>query len=586
MTAGYRDRHLKNFQNRSDKELSVICTFVEINKTIKTKLRMNFKIPILSLVIVLSSLFNAIAQKSKQADSNVSKVWVADNGDGTYKNPILHADYSDPDAIRVGNDFYMTASSFNCIPGLPILHSADLVNWELVSYALPKQPPFDVFDKPQHGNGVWAPCIRFYNNEFYIYYPDPDYGIYLTKATDPKGPWTEPLLVKEGKGLIDPSPLWDDDGKAYLVFALAGSRAGVKSVVLVSRMNPDGTELWGDPVMVLDGHANHPTVEGPKFYKRNSYYYIFAPAGGVQTGWQLILRSKNVFGPYEEKIVLEQGSTNINGPHQGAWVDTSTGEDWFLHFQDKEAYGRIVHLQPMKWENDWPVMGVDYDGNGIGEPVANFKKPDTGATSAIITPPESDEFDSPELGLQWQWHANKHITWGFTTGRLGYYRLNCMSKNENYKSLWTVPNLLLQKFPAGEFTATTKLTFNHRFDGEEIGFVVMGDSYQYISLKRNAGKLVARIVNCTNARTGGLEKELFSNEYDSNTVWFRVTVEKGAVCKFSFSKNGKKFTEAGEAFNAVPGRWIGAKIGYFALRDGVINDAGNADIDWFRIQKK
>ncbi|HBL75522.1 MAG: glycoside hydrolase [Bacteroidetes bacterium GWF2_42_66] len=540
----------------------------------------------LSLIVVLSFVFGSgSAQRIKTENSTVSKVWVADNGDGTYKNPILHADYSDPDAIRVGDDFYMTASSFNCVPGLPILHSTDLVNWELISYALPKQPPFDVFDKPQHGNGVWAPCIRHHKGEFYIYYPDPDFGIYLTKATGAKGPWSEPLLVKEGKGLIDPSPLWDDDGNAYLVFALAGSRAGVKSILLVSRMKADGTELLGDPVMVFDGHKNHPTVEGPKFYKRNGCYYIFAPAGGVSTGWQLVLRSKNVFGPYEEKIVLEQGSTTINGPHQGAWVDTSTGGDWFIHFQDKGAYGRIVHLQPVKWENDWPVIGVDYDGNGIGEPVSDYKKSDAGTKSTVITPPENDEFDTPQLSLQWQWHANPQLMWGFSTGNMGFYRLNCIPKTDNFVNLWTVPNLLLQKFPAEEFTATAKLTFNHRFDGEEIGFVVMGDSYQFVSLKRLDGKLILRVVKCDNARTGSVEKELFQKEFPANTVYFRIKIKSGALCSFSFSMDGKKFTEAGEAFRAVPGRWIGAKIGFFALRDGVINDAGNADIDWFRIEK-
>src|SRR6186997_1048290 len=156
------------------------------------------------LILILFSV-NLAAQQP------VSKVWVADNGDGTYKNPIINADYSDPDAIRVGDDYYMTSSSFNCIPGLPILHSKDMVNWELVNYALKKQPPFDVYDKPGHGNGVWAPSIRFHNEEFYIYYPDPDYGIYMVKTKDPRGVWSAPVMVKEGKGLIDPTPLWDED---------------------------------------------------------------------------------------------------------------------------------------------------------------------------------------------------------------------------------------------------------------------------------------------------------------------------------------------------------------------------------------
>ena len=543
------------------------------------------KLQLLIIACLVSMLNPVLAQKRDVSKQYISNVWVADNGDGTYKNPILHSDYSDPDAVRVGDDFYMTASSFNCVPGLPVLHSKDLVNWELINYALPKQPPFDVFDKPQHGNGVWAPCIRYHEGEYYIYYPDPDFGIYMTKAEDPAGQWSEPVLVRGGKGLIDPSPLWDDDGKAYLVYAFAGSRATVKSVLMLSEMTPDGTQLIGNDVMLIDGHEAHPTVEGPKFYKRNGYYYIFAPAGGVSTGWQLILRSKNIYGPYEEKVVLEQGETDINGPHQGAWVDTQTGEDWFIHFQDKEAYGRIVHLQPMSWENDWPVMGVDQDGNGIGEPVASYKKPDVGGTYPIVTPPENDEFNTHKLGIQWQWHANPKLKFGYPSGNLGYYRLNCKPRPENYVSLWPVPNLLLQKFPAEEFMATTKLTFNHRFDGEEVGFVVMGENYQYISLKQVGEKLMARVVNCENARTGGVEKELYSDDFDSNTVYFRIKVEEGAVCSFSISKNGKKFKEVGEDFSAVPGRWIGAKIGYFALRDGIINDSGTVDIDWFRIDE-
>ncbi len=515
-----------------------------------------------------------------------SKVWVADNGDGTYKNPILHSDYSDPDVVRVGDDFYMTASSFNCIPGLPILHSKDLVNWDLISYALPKQPPFEVFDKPQHGNGVWAPCIRFHDGEFYIYYPDPDFGIYVVKAKDPKGPWSDPILIRGGQGFIDPTPLWDEDGKAYLAYAFAGSRATVKSVLMVTEMTPDGTKLLEKDAIVFDGQKDHPTVEGPKFYKRNGYYYIMAPAGGVSTGWQIVLRSKNVYGPYEVKVTLEEGNSGINGPHQGAWVDTPSGEDWFIHFQDKDAYGRIVFLEPMSWKNDWPVMGVDTDGNGIGEPVATYKKPNVGITCPIATPPESDEFNSSNIGLQWQWHANYNVKYGYPSGNLGYFRLNCKTRPEDYVNLWSVPNMLLQKFPAEEFVATTKLTFNHRFDGEEVGFVVMGEDYQYVSLKQEEGELYTRVVKCNNARKDGIETELYKEKCKETTVYFRVEVKKGAVCTFSYSVNGKKFKDIGTEFSAVPGRWIGAKIGYFALRDGVINNSGTVDVDWFRISKK
>ena len=231
------------------------------------------------MILLLITVIYASAQKNY-----VSQVWVSDNKDGTYKNPILHSDYSDPDVIRVGEDYYLTASSFECIPGLQILHSKDLVNWTILAAALKRQPPFEHFAKPRHGEGVWAPAIRFHKGEFYIYYPDPDFGIYRTSAKNPAGPWTDPILVSGGKGLIDPCPFWDDDGKAYLVHAFAGSRAGIKSLIIIKQMNTEGTKALDEGVIVYDGHELDPTIEGPKVYKRNGWYYLFSPAGGVATG--------------------------------------------------------------------------------------------------------------------------------------------------------------------------------------------------------------------------------------------------------------------------------------------------------------
>lgn len=538
--------------------------------------------------MVLQLYGNQLQAQSKNEVNPISKVWVADNGDGTYKNPILHADYSDPDICRVGDDFYMTASSFNAVPGLPILHSKDLVNWTLINYALKRQPPFDHFSKPQHGNGVWAPSIRYHKGEFYIYWGDPDFGIYMIKTKDPAGEWETPVLVQEGKGLIDPSPLWDDDGKAYLSHAFAGSRAGIKSVVVVHEMKPDGTALLDEGAIVFDGHEDHPTVEGTKFSKRNGYYYIFAPAGGVSTGWQLVLRSKDPFGPYEEKIVMAQGDTEINGPHQGGHVELESGESWFVHFQDKEAYGRIVHLQPMVWKNDWPVIGEDKDGDGTGEPVLKYKKPNVGKKYPIVTPAESDEFNARDLGLQWQWHANPKATWAFPNPTKGSLRLYTDQIPEDAQNLWGVPNLLLQKFPAENFMATTKLTFhpNEKLQNERAGLIVMGEDYAYISIVSKEDGLYLAFTAVDDAHKGTLEKEEIIGKLKGNEVQFRVEVKKGAKCQFSYSENGKKFKDVGNVFTAVPGRWIGAKVGIFAVRKDKINDSGYADYDWFRITSK
>ena len=537
----------------------------------------------LRLLIFLFSSY-LIAQQQPY----VSEVWVADQGDGTYKNPIIHADYSDPDVVQWGDDYFMTSSSFNAAPGLPILHSKDLINWKLVIYALPKQVPIKHFNTPQHGNGVWAPSIRVHNNELYIYWGDPDFGIYMVKTDDPFGNWEEPVLVMEAKGAIDPSPLWDEDGKAYLVHAWAGSRAGVKSILTVHKMNAEGTKVLDYGRHVFDGHENHPTVEGSKFYKRNGYYYIFAPAGGVSTGWQLVLRSKNIYGPYEEKVVLEQGATAINGPHQGAWVTTDTGEDWFFHFQDVDAYGRIVHLQPMHWENDWPVMGKDQNGNGIGEPVLQHIKPNVGKQYAIQTPRETDNFEQDSLGLQWQWNANPNVLWSAKLPGNDFLRLYSITPPEQMNSLWDVPNLLLQKFPAPEFNVATKISLIAG-DGKEqrkTGLIIMGRDYATVTLTEKEGVFYLQRTEAIKADAGTKEEILEETTLKSNTVYLKVAVSApDAMCQFSYSENGRNFKKLGAPFKARVGKWIGAKVGLFSISTPEASRGGYTDVEYFRITK-
>lgn len=218
----------------------------------------------------------------------------------TYSNPILYTDYSDPDAIRVKDDYFMIASSFSNVPGIPILHSKDLIHWQIINYVLDSLP--DVrYDNPVHGCGVWAPSIRFHEGIFYVCFPMPDEGIYMCTSTDPFQKWSAPVNIRPGAGWIDPCPFWDDDGKAYLVAGVAKSRIGYKSVLNIVEMRPDGLGLIGPEIKIFDGNENDQvTIEGPKLYKRNGYYYIFAPAGGVKTGWQTVLRAQNKVSVYAD----------------------------------------------------------------------------------------------------------------------------------------------------------------------------------------------------------------------------------------------------------------------------------------------
>ena len=528
----------------------------------------------------------------------VSEVWSPDNGDGTYTNPVINADYSDPDVCVVGNDYYLTASSFNCIPGLPILHSTDLVNWEIIGHALRKLEPADEFDKPSHGNGVWAPCIRYHNGEFYVYWGDPDHGVYMVKTKNPAGTWDDPVCVIEGKGMIDTSPLWDDDGRCYLVNGWANSRSRFASVLTVRELSADGTTAISDPVIVFDGNGTeNRTAEGPKFYKRDGWYWIMCPAGGVPTGFQLAMRSTSPYGPYEWKTVLAQGNSDINGPHQGGWVHTAQGEDWFLHFQDKGCYGRVVHLQPVTWTDNWPVMGKAIGKDYCGEPYTTYTKPKTGTANAVImNPAESDEFNAPSLGLQWQWHANYNQTFGMPTA-FGTFRLYTYKVSEGYTNLWEVPNLLLQKTPADSFTATAKVRFTSKAENQMGGIVMMGLDYGALVVKRVGDEFQLQYITCKNADKGTEESvdviaTLTPTEADKidyqpaihEDIYLRMTVDDGK-CTFSYSLNGKKYMSAGDVFTMREGKWIGAKIGLVATEPAGKANRGWIDADWWHVTK-
>ena len=551
-----------------------------------------------------------------------SEVWCPDNADGTYTNPVINADYSDPDVCvgPSGEDYYMTASSFQCTPGLPILHSRDLVNWEIVNYAIGNLYEGDCklqehFSSVQHGNGVWAPSIRYHDGQYYIYWGDPDWGVYMvkTKHGDPAGEWEAPRCVIKGKGYIDTTPLWDDNGRCYLVNGWANSRSKYASVLTVRELSADGTRAIGQPVIVFDGNGTeNRTCEGPKFYKRDGWYWIMCPAGGVPGGFQLAMRAKSPYGPYEHKIVLQQGKTNINGPHQGGWIHTKYGEDWFLHFQDKEAYGRVVHLNPVDWSSGWPVMGKK------GEPVTTYKKP-TSSSTRIVNPAESDEFNSTTLGKQWQWQANYDEKFGvptaFGTMRIYTYKLSGEKsevRGETPANLWLVPNMLLQKTPADEFTVTTKVRFTSKAGGQMGGLIMMGHNYGALVVKRIGKEFQLLLLTCKDADKGTAQQETLiatlkptaEDKIDykpgiHEDIYLRLRVElpdknklknKGGYegkpqVTFSYSLDGKKFQQAGNPFQMRQGKWIGAKFGFVSVDTNPKSDRGWIDVDWIRITK-
>ena len=543
-----------------------------------------------------------------------------------YTNPVIHADYSDPDICEAGGVYYMTASSFNCFPGLPILKSTDLVHWDLVNYALTDYPgenwkepekgkkkkgattllEDDFHTRVQHGNGVWAPAIRFHDGWFYIFVGDPDRGIFMVRTQDPEGPWEEPVWVVRQKGFIDPCPFWDEDGRAWLSHGIAGSRAGLKSVLYLAPMDPSGTRLLGPSKAIFDGHRTQPTIEGTKLYKHDGKYYLFAPAGGVATGWQTVLRADRIEGPWEERIVMAWAPGTINGPHQGAWVRDAAGADWFLHFQDKGAYGRIVHLQPMTWKDGWPVIGEDPDGDGVGQPVAAWDVP-----AKMPDQVGHDGKSAYGIPLEWQYPAIPSPYWHMALPDGG---VRLFSVEQRERGLWNCPNLLLQKFPAERFTVTARLAFRPnpqlKARDEEAGFVVMGNDYALLRLQDARDHAQLQYVTCTSASKDAVEtaEDLASISYNSikiddrhasgnvpkveyadipeAVVWVRLEVRAkaveghvpDAVCQFSYSLDGKRYTKVNQKFTAQPEMWTGAKFGFFCNRYSPRNDAGCLDV--------
>ncbi|MFH8242325.1 family 43 glycosylhydrolase [Streptomyces sp. G6] len=494
----------------------------------------------------------------------------------TYTNPVLNADWSDPDVVRVGDDFYLTASSFGRVPGLPLLHSRDLVNWTLVGHALPRLEPAEAFAAPRHDCGVWAPSLRHHADRFWIFWGDPDHGIFQVNAPEIRGPWTAPHLVKAGKGLIDACPLWDEEsGEAYLVHAWARSRSGIKNRLTGHRMHPDGTSLLDEGKVIVDADRipGWFTLEGPKLYRHDGWFWILAPAGGVETGWQGAFRSRDFFGPYEERVVLEQKDTDVNGPHQGGWVRTPSGEDWFLHFQQRGAYGRVVHLQPMRWGTDgWPVLGDD------GAPVAEHARPAL-PPQPPAAPATDDDFPGGRFGRQWSWTANPRDGWATQHSGDGL-RLACV-RSADAHDLRRLPNVLTQRLPGVPSAVEVDLRLDAEEPGARAGLAVLGDAYRWIGLQRGADGTV-HLVHRFAETVAETERDAdHPRVAPGGRVRLRIETAPGARCRFSYDL-GDGPHPTGQVFAATPWRWVGALLGLFALAPAGEGHAGAATFTRFR----
>lgn len=483
-----------------------------------------------------------------------------DQGNGNFINPILNADYSDPDVIRVKEKYYMVCSEFHFM-GIPVLESDDMVNWRIIAQVYRKMdfPAYD--NNNRYGGGSWAPSIRYHDGKFWVYFCTKDEGLFMSNAADPAGPWSPLTLVKAVKDWEDPCPFWDEDGNAYLGHSILGA-----GPIILHRMSADGTQLLDEGTTIYTG----PVAEGTKFHKLNGYYYLSIPEGGVGSGWQTVLRSKNIYGPYERKVVLETGASTINGPHQGALVETPKGEWWFYHFQATGAMGRIVHLQPVTWIDGWPVIGVDVDGNGIGEPVKTWKKPAIDGAFPIVAPQTDDDFNGSTPGLQWQTNHNP-VPGAWLLTRRGWLCIQALKAGEFMQAR----NTFTQKLMGLSGQAATALDFSDMQNGQKAGLGIMSSNYNTVGIYKKDGRPYLFYSN------NG--KDMLEKELKGRKVFLKVQLELVTnKNRFYYSTDDKNYLPVGEFFEASWGHWKGSRVALFSYNEQ--KDAGRAYFDWFTYQ--
>ncbi|HEV2484615.1 MAG TPA: glycoside hydrolase 43 family protein [Terracidiphilus sp.] len=489
----------------------------------------------------------------------------AQTAQAVYHNPILFADYSDPDVIRDGANYYLVASTFHFVPGIPILQSTDLVHWTIVGHVVQRMdmdPRYSMVGGNRYGKGIWAPSIRKHDGLYYVYFPTPSEGIFVSTAANITGPWSAPAQVIAQAGLEDPCPFWDDDGKAYLIH----SRTGAGPLIL-HRMSTDGKHVLDAGKLIVQDSEHLPVLEGPKLYKRDGYYYIFAPFGGVGVGSQAVLRSRNIYGPFEHRVVLAQGSTNINGPHQGAYVETPDGEGWFVHFQSKGAHGRIVHLEPVRWQDDWPVIGDDPDGASIGQPMASGPIPGHPRIPSQQHPQTSDDFNDPKLGLQWEWNHNPDDAHWSLSARPGYLRLLPMQS----ESLISARNTLTQCMQDNAFEFTVRLDLTSMKEGVHTGLTMFEASASGLEIVQSRDGRQLNFFHLQDREAGPI--------FSRAAVQLRVRVE-GDQARYSFSlDDGRVFHEIGAATHIRFTWWKGSRPALFAYTT-LATDPGAVDFDW------
>jgi beta-xylosidase len=548
-----------------------------------------------TLQVALSTLFFCLSIAAN-AQTNNAKSWVSDNGNGTYTNPLFFEDTPDPCMIRVGADYYLTCSSMHLMPGLPIMHSKDLVNWELINYAFPRINPGAEYSfadgKDAYGNGIWAPSFVYNKGVYYIFANVNNHGTQVFKTTDPRGEW-EHYEMK--KGFHDLSVFFDDDGKAYICW-------GHKDVEM-AQLNADLTDIIPGTQKVV----THEGGEGSHIYKINGKYYIIWAVPGPNTP-MLAGVAEHPYGPYRVETICDKNHSGVhslpglkesprekgskfefwgydpNGfvtMHQGGLIDTPDGVWWGYVMQDHTSLGRNTSLSPITWQDDIPYFGLP--GNLAQTPKV-WVKPDVGLPQQPIRPlvQRNDDFSSKKLGIQWEWnHLPDDTKWLLNKGKL---RLQTLPAPH----FWNARNSLTQRTVGLESDATVKLEIQGLKTGDVAGLALLIYPYAWIGVEKAADGVWLKMVNqMSYPSTAAVDSVKLTKDVNAVLLRTHIDIDNGKA-SFAYSlDNGKTFRDFG---NTLPLHFQlytfqGARITLFAYNNKN-RKGGYADFDDFVMDEK
>ncbi|WP_320168086.1 glycoside hydrolase 43 family protein [Mangrovibacterium marinum] len=488
----------------------------------------------------------------------------SDNGDGTYTNPVIPADFPDPDVIRVDDTYYMVSTTMWVFPGVTVLQSKDLVNWEYCSNAVPRfdfSPCYNLDGCNRYGHGQWATSIKYNNGKFYLLFITLDEGGFICSADKAEGPWEIKMLPK---GFYDPGLFFDDDNRVYVAHGYGTIR--------ITELNHEFTAIGPDS-LVFTGDIRG-GLEGMHVYKINDFYYLYGTYGGVD-GIQVTLRSKNIYGPYEQKVVLEERTPGVNfGVHQGALIETQSGEWWTMLFVDSGPFGRMPNLQPVSWVDGWPMVGLD------GKAVVTYRKPNVGKEYPVKDFPRSDEFEGNTLGMQWGWNHNPNPTKWSLTEHSGYLRLKTAKV---VADLLEARNTLTQR-PFAHYNqaipsvATTQIDVTKMKNGDIAGLGIFQEAYAFIAVKQVADEKQLVMVNKGDTIASISLKK-------ANSIYLRTTASnKSRLATFEYSYDNQKFDKLGNELRMSFSlkMFTGNKFCLFNYATKEIG--GYVDFDWFRVE--